>query len=95
MPPGPWMRSPLPDLICSHELASNGDLPLCLAGEWLEGDVVFLATDALACWFLKLHGQDRRPWHDLRGIQETASFADFVRRERETKAMRNDDVSLL
>ena len=66
-------------------------------GEWKHGDAFFLATDALAAWFLGEAERKQAPWRILRDLdtEEQPPFADWVHDLRERKAMRNDDVTLL
>jgi hypothetical protein len=68
-----------------------------LADGWcVPGDQLFLATDALAAWFLAEHGRGLRPWELLRDFAgRGGEFAPWVDREREDRRMRNDDVALV
>jgi hypothetical protein len=72
---------------------------LCtMKGAWRVGDVFFLMTDALACWFLREVEEGRFPWRVLRELDssaETKPFSDFVGDLRSRGAIRNDDVTLL
>lgn len=65
------------------------------AGEALAGDRIYLASDALACWFLADSERGEKPWVALDGIQSEQDFEIFVSEERQRHAMRNDDVTLL
>lgn len=66
------------------------------AGWCVPGDQVFLATDALAAWFLAEHGRGLRPWDLLRDFAgRDEEFAPWVEREREDRRMRDDDVALV
>lgn len=66
------------------------------AGWCVPGDQVFLATDALAAWFLAEHGRGLRPWVLLRDFAgRNEEFAPWVEREREDHRMRDDDVALV
>ena len=52
-----------PQLISSVS-ARNHDLALCRdRGSALQGDRFYLATDALACWFLTRHEEGAEPWN--------------------------------
>ena len=57
-------------------------------------DVLLLATDALAAWFLGQAEEGNRPWEALAGLDAEA-FAEFVDAQRRENAMRNDDVTLV
>jgi hypothetical protein len=57
------------------------------------GDRCFVASDALACWFLQEHEARRRPWEGIPA--EPEEFAPWLKRLRESGAMKNDDVTLL
>lgn len=70
------------------------------SGTWLPGDTFFLATDALAQWFLAEVEQGRAPWQTLQEMAVCAlamadSFPQWVEMQRHTGMMRNDDVTLL
>jgi len=64
-------------------------------GKWREGDSMLLATDALAEWFMQEVEQGRHPWRALLALQNADDFADWVARQRERRALRNDDVTLV
>jgi hypothetical protein len=59
------------------------------------GDCFLLVTDALGHWFLQEHETGHRPWRQLKEIQTRSEFADFVERLRATRALKNDDTTLL
>lgn len=63
-------------------------------GECRQGDVLILATDAIAAWFLQEVAAGRQPWQ---GWQEWTqdTFKDRFDQLRITGEMRNDDVTLL
>ncbi|HEV2327951.1 MAG TPA: hypothetical protein VGY56_04075 [Verrucomicrobiae bacterium] len=63
-------------------------------GPVFAGDVFFLMTDAIACWFLKEHERGNKPWDLLQG-QDQSSFRDLVTNLRAEKEMKNDDVTLV
>jgi hypothetical protein len=66
------------------------------AGRCRPGDQVFLATDALAAWFLAEHARGTRPWEVLRGFAgREEQFAPWVEQERGERRMRDDDVALV
>ena len=63
-------------------------------GTLATGDLLLLATDAMAAWLLHEIEADRHPWAALVGLDE-AGFAALVDRLRAEGALRNDDVTLL
>jgi hypothetical protein len=66
--------------------------------DWLPGDRFYLATDALAAWFLAAFEAGDRPWHILDafgGPDAGAEFAVWIADLRAARALRNDDVTLL
>ncbi|WP_199438841.1 protein phosphatase 2C domain-containing protein [Umezawaea beigongshangensis] len=67
-------------------------------GSYREGDQFFLATDALAAWFLAEKERDGAPWDVLRELACSGTdedFADWVTKQRGNGDMRNDDVALV
>jgi hypothetical protein len=69
-----------------------------LSGHWEPGDVFYLMTDALACWFLRSVETDGDPctiMQDLLSQHGDDSFSCLVGDLRGTRQMRNDDVTLL
>ena len=72
-----------PGLECAA--AAAGDLRL--------GDTFFLATDALAQWFLRHHAEGGRPWRALAAAAD--AFAPFAAALRAARRLRNDDTTLL
>lgn len=63
-------------------------------GTYAFGDSFFLATDALAKWFLKEVEESRKPWHEL-GVLDSTIFPSWVRQLRSENLIRNDDVTLV
>jgi len=59
------------------------------------GDAFYLATDALAQWFLADHDRGEKPWVALNGVATTRDLDVFVSASREARAMKNDDVTLM
>ena len=85
-----------PSLICSNP-ANNGGLwegVYQLNGEFLPGDVLFLASDAAAAWFLQELEAGRKPWQALQEL-ESAKWEGWVQERRNERSMRNDDSTLL
>lgn len=72
---------------------------VCLtAGDWQPGDSFYLATDALAAWFLREIEQDGCPWEALRDLDTSDAlldFPDWVDQQRDQGRMQNDDTTLL
>jgi hypothetical protein len=67
------------------------------AGEIRAGDVLFIATDALAVWLLtQAAGRDEATlWRLLTELEHDATFAALVADQRAAGRLRNDDVTLL
>ena len=61
-------------------------------GDWQEGDIFFLLTDAIAQWFLRERERGAHPWGALTKLDE-ASFPSFVQENQARKLMREDDVT--
>lgn len=66
-------------------------------GEWRSGDLFFLATDALAAWFLTESEKGRAPWaaFSLFDSDTPELFAAWVGEQRGLRQLRNDDVTLM
>jgi len=73
-------------------------------GDAQPGDLFFLATDALAQWFLAQCEAGAKPWQTLCALKDNEEFAAFCNEwrdkrdeqgERMKSTMRNDDVTLL
>lgn len=81
--------------LLSSNLTSNEQLSeyvLQMTGEWQVGDVFYLMTDALACWFLKAVEDGEKPWKIKRALQE--DFEAWIGKLRKKGAIRNDDVTM-
>lgn len=65
--------------------------------DWQPGDSFYLATDALAAWFLRTSNAGGRPWDPLRdlGTDTGMNFATWVDRYRDLGEMHNDDTTLV
>lgn len=86
-----------PLLLCSNP-ASN--LPVwskvCVTeGNYEEGDLFVLATDALAKWFLAEHEAGGKPWTALAALKTDGDFAAWAARLRQERTLRNDDTTVL
>lgn len=64
-------------------------------GEAHVDDRFFLATDALAHWFLVQVEAQQRPWETLSALKTIDDFKSLVAQLREDNLMRNDDTTLL
>lgn len=85
-----------PALLCSNP-TNNGVFPegVQLAKGTCElGDVIMLASDALAGWFLTQHSAGEKPWHTLLNL-EPAQWESWVNTQRQAGSMRNDDTTLV
>ncbi len=69
----------------------------CARGGWRLGDRFYLATDAMAAWFLRRAERGGRPWAALRALDSAtpSDFARWVERQRRAGELRNDDVTLI
>lgn len=89
-----------PTLLSSDPISNAGlaDTLGYVGGEWLSGDRFYLLTDAAACWFLTSYEAGEEPWTILDTLAEPAdapAFPAWVAELRASRAMRNDDVTLL
>jgi hypothetical protein len=85
-----------PDLLCSRSRPGGGKTKrFRLRADWSDGDVLLLATDALAQWFLRNVEEGGKPWNELLGLETQEQFANRIQEMRETKQARNDDATLL
>jgi hypothetical protein len=68
-----------------------------LLGDGRPGDVLWLMTDALACWFLTATERGEQPWRFLEELagEPEWRFADWVNRMRDQRQLRNDDTTLV
>ncbi|HZQ26130.1 MAG TPA: hypothetical protein VFA94_00405 [Acidimicrobiales bacterium] len=66
-------------------------------GDWRSGDTFFLATDAIAHWFLDETETGGTPWKQLGQFDAThrEAFGEWVAQLRMAKRLRNDDVTLV
>jgi hypothetical protein len=69
------------------------DLKL-LQGAGRAGDLFVLATDALAAWLLQQIEGGKRPWPALERLTK-GTFLRLIDSLRQTRAIRNDDVTLV
>lgn len=68
-------------------------------GRWQPGDVLFLATDALAHWMLRQVEVKQRPWQELSSLiaepQAESALTAWIDGLRDHQEIRNDDVTLI
>jgi hypothetical protein len=83
------------------ESDSTEAVPVCVQGNWRSGDMFYLMTDALACWFLKQVEFGKDASIVLSGVADQSSFEALVTAERKqmelegAPSLRNDDVTLV
>ncbi len=86
-----------PPLVCSNP-TNNARLWNSihqLSGECRPGDVIILASDALACWILQERESGGRPWETLQAIGSDAEWKTWVQARRSYRSMRNDDTTMI
>jgi hypothetical protein len=65
------------------------------SGLWEEGDVFYLLSDAVACWFYKNMENGEQPWRVLRDLgTDDHDFSEWLGQRRDQQEMRNDDVTI-
>jgi hypothetical protein len=65
-------------------------------GDLAPGDLVYLATDALAHWMVReCRDDEERLWSLLAGLDHPRRFLALADDRRETREMTNDDVTLM
>ena len=100
-----WLSFPLEDaaefdnnpaLVCSNP-DDPGDLWESVrgsSGECAPGDLLILATDALACWLLARHDEGESPWDTLLAL-DSSQWTAWVGEQRTGGFMRNDDTTVV
>ena len=86
----------MPSLICSNP-DNNGDLweqVRQISGEFQQGDVILLASDAVASWLLQQCESGDKPWETLLRLDES-EWEGWVQERRQERSMRNDDSTLI
>ena len=83
-----------PSLVSTLGAVDEALLSTC-SGTIQKGDRFYLASDALACWFLSDLEAGAEPWVALDGISHPEELECFVGEERSHKRMKNDDVTLI
>ncbi|HEU5198600.1 MAG TPA: hypothetical protein VFU32_03120 [Ktedonobacterales bacterium] len=59
------------------------------------GDIIIMATDALALWLCMQIEEQRPEWQELLSLQEEDQFDEWVRHQRASGELKNDDTSLI
>jgi hypothetical protein len=72
---------------------------ICLtAGTWEHGDSFYIATDALAAWFLRIAHNGGHPWDPLRDMNTVdfeLDFESWVNTQRDLGDLHDDDTTLV
>jgi hypothetical protein len=68
---------------------------LSLHGDWRQGDVIFLATDALGQWFLGEVEKGKSPWTDMAVLKNQEDFRQWIADLRRSARIAADDTTLL
>jgi hypothetical protein len=85
-----------PDLLCSRPRTQEAPKvkKARRVEDWRVGDALLLMTDALSYWFLRETEEGRRPWETLAALTD-GDFAPWLDELRQTRQVRNDDVTLV
>jgi hypothetical protein len=94
-PMGDWTQfSRFPDLLSTDAAAPpTGDQVWTGGGEFIDGDVFVLATDAVAKHMLRTHAERGIVLPVCDYVTDDATFVDFIERERE-RGLDNDDATV-
>lgn len=85
-----------PALLCSRPQGAGKQIKVSLlSGPWRADDVMLLATDALAQWFLRKVEEGNKPWEEALRVGTDEEFAAWIGPMRESKEIRNDDTTLM
>ena len=87
-----------PHLLCSNPATDVATENIRTSqGICQRGDLIILATDAVACWALSQRRRGHDPWTDLAGLcdRSDADRECWVAERRADRSMRNDDATLL
>ena len=85
-----------PALMCSNPASSAGlweDVRRG-SGECSAGDLIIVATDAIAAWFLAQHASGEKPWETLVKL-DPSEWEGWVDEQRRDGLMRNDDTTVV
>ncbi|WP_218962120.1 hypothetical protein, partial [Tychonema bourrellyi] len=81
---------------CFHSLPEYKSYPPVFTdGLYEEGDIFFLATDALAEWIIKDCEDRIYRWKNLLSVATQEEFSNFINQLRDDKLIKNDDTTLL
>ena len=85
-----------PALVCSNpdNAVDMWDGVRLHSGECEAGDLIILATDALACWFLAQDAAGEKHWETLLAL-DAAEWDAWIEEQRREGLMRNDDTTLV
>ena len=100
-----WLSFPLEDaaefdnnpaLMCSNPANAGGlwESVRLSSGECASGDLLILATDAIACWLLARNDEGEKPWDTLLAL-DSSQWAAWVGDRRTGGVMRNDDTTVV
>lgn len=78
----------------NHNYSAVRDIKFASGGV-KAGDRFFLATDALAKWFLTRQEKGEKPWQELLALQTEEEFGVLSQRLRKEQGVRNDDMTLV
>ncbi|MCY4475991.1 MAG: protein phosphatase 2C domain-containing protein [Chloroflexi bacterium] len=85
-----------PALVCSNPTSVEGlwEEVRQDSGECVAGDLIIVATDAIAAWFLAQNAIEKKPWETLAELQSSV-WDDWVAEQRREGLMRNDDTTVV
>ena len=83
-----------PSLIATSKLVKMPQFKVA-AGAAKAGDQIYMATDALAEWFMRRNDLGLKPWNELEGHLSAGTFERFIRESRLDGSMRDDDVAVM
>ena len=83
-----------PDLICTRHEYNRVESLQVKTGKCEVGDLVILATDAFAQWFLSSYEAREKPWRKLQTMTQE-EFKNLIKNLRRSNKIRNDDVTLV
>ncbi len=100
-----WLSFPLEDaaefdntpaLVCSNpdNAVDMWEGVRLHSGECVAGDLIILATDALACWLLAQDAAGEKSWETLLAL-DSAEWDSWIEEQRRERLMRNDDTTLV
>ena len=86
-----------PHLLCSNPKNNGGlwERVRQLEGICLPGDLIMLASDALACWMLQQCDSGDKPWEAFEDMRTDGEWARWVQARRDERTMSNDDTTLI